>query len=208
MVNKEPFNIAYQSKGLDKNATEESTAVVKDTYRSLKKRNKFFNFQASFFPLQGHVTNSWTSKKASENAIVADNLNSAPYIKFCGITYKIRKARGLIVATEVPIIRKLSILRSMLIGTNNFLPFGNKISKEDVLTAYAEDYYEKINQGRKILPNELMVSWYAGIVLTCIFYGLIIWALYMVSPLLALSLLMLHIPILIVYTLYVTFNKF
>ena len=36
--NVEPFNIGYQHKGLDKEATEESKSIVKETYHALKKR--------------------------------------------------------------------------------------------------------------------------------------------------------------------------
>ena len=210
MRNKDSFNIAYQDKGLDKRATEESAAIVKDTYRALKKRNKFFNFQLSFKPLQGHVLDSFIHERRSETDFAAKNLSSTPVIKFCGLTYKLRKGVGRNIAVEVPIIRRLAIIRSMLydnIGTfNSHSP--RMLTKEDVLSAFAEDYYEKHNKGKKKLPNELTVSWYIAIGLTCIFYALMIWALYQASPILAKSLLLLHIPVLFVYMIYTCFNKF
>ena len=143
MRNSTSFNIGYQHRGLNKEATEESKTIVKDTYRSLKKRKKFFNFQLSFNPMEGHILRPWNRDEKTEDAIVVKSMRSKPTMQFCGLTFIPKHGYEYKAALDVPIIRRLAILRSMLRSRYSDIPRIHKLSVADVLSVSCEDYFEE-----------------------------------------------------------------
>jgi hypothetical protein len=208
MRNNTPFNIGYQNKGLSNEATEESKAIVKETYRALKKRKKFFNFQLSFNPMEGHVLSPWNRDEKSEDAIVIRNMKINPTMKFCGLSFMAKHGYEYKAVLNVPIIRRLVILRSMLDSSYNNIRREHKVSIKDVASMYCEDYYEEYKKTHKPVPNELTVAWYGAIAITSIFYITMMWVLYIVSPILTFTLLLMHSVVFAFYLIYLTFNKF
>lgn len=208
MRNNIPFNIGYQHRGLDKEATEESKSIVKETYRALKKRKKFFNFQLSFNPMGGHVLHPWNRDEKSEDAIVIRNMKRNPTMKFCGLSFVAKHGHEDKAVINVPLIRRLVILRSMLYGRYSDIRREHKLSVEDVSSMYCEDYMEEYKKNHKPIPNELTVAWYGAIVITSISYITMMWVLYIVSPILTFTLLGMHSIVFAFYLIYLTFNKF
>ena len=206
--NVEPFNIGYQHRGLDKEATEESKSIVKETYRALKKRKKFFNFQLSFNPMEGHVLHPWNRDEKSEDAIVIKKMKSNPTMKFCGLSFTAKHGYEYKAVLNVPIIRRLVILRSMLNSRYSDIRREHKLSVEDVASMYCEDYYEEYKKTHKPVPNELTVAWYGAIAITSLFYIFMAWIMYIVSPTLTFTMIGIHGVVFAVYLIYLTFNKF
>ena len=208
MRNRDSFNIGYQHKGLSKEATEESKTIVKETYRALKKRNKFFNFQLSFNPMQGHVLHPWNRDEKTEDAIAIKSIKSKPTIQFCGLSFIPRHGHEYKAVLNIPIIRKLTILRSMLSSRYSEIPRIHKLSVADVSSIYCEDYFEEYKKVHKPVMNELSFAWYLAIGITGLFYATMIWLLYLVSPSLAFTVLFIHSIVIAVYLVYFSFNKF
>lgn len=208
MRNNTPFNIGYQHTGLSSEATEESKAIVKETYRALKKRKKFFNYQLSFNPMEGHILKPFVRDEDSEDAIVTRNMKTNPVIKFCGLSFMVKHGHEHKAAINVPLIRRLVILRSMLYSRYSDIRKKHKLSVEDVTSMYCEDYMEEYKKTHKPLPNELTVTWYGAIAITSLFYIFMVWILYMVSPALTYTMIGLHVIVFAVFLGYLTFNKF
>ena len=208
MRNKSSFNIGYQHRGLNKEATEESKTIVKETYRSLKKRNKFFNFQLSFNPMEGHILRPWNRDEKTEDAIVVKSVRCKPTMQFCGLTFIPKHGYESKAVLDIPIIRKLAILRSMLSSRYSDIPRIHKLSVEDVLSVSCEDYFEEYKKAHKPVINELTFGWYLAMGITGLFYATMIWLLYLVSPSLVFTVLSIHFIVIAVYLVYFLFNKF
>jgi len=199
-------NIGYNRKGLDANASEESKQVVKDTYLALKKRKKFFNFQLSFNPMQGIIPTSITHYKDYVCELYRFKLDE----NFCGLRYQAKdNSSTKRLLSVVPFLRNLVILKEMLSEVRySNTPDCDKIKKQYVVDVYSEDYFKNYSKNHKILPNPLMVSWFIGIALTCIFYVLMIIGLYQLSPFITFSMLVLHASVFGAFGIYTFFNKF
>jgi hypothetical protein len=135
-------------------------------------------------------------------------MKSHPTIKFCGLSFMAKHGYEYKAVLNVPIIRRLAILRSMLSNRYSDIPREHKLSIEDVLSIHCEDYFEEYKKVHKPVINELTFAWYLAMGITGLFYATMIWLLYLVSPGLAFTLLSIHCIVISVFLAFFTFNKF
>lgn len=190
----ENYHIAYNSKGLADDAIEETEKIVKDTYRALKDKNKFFNFQISFNPLTGISKKEWRIARDFPNMLIP----SHAAFKVCGLTITTKKPGGKAQVIKSSLLTNLVILKSMLNSDEHHFYKSKSIEKmtltiNDVLSIYAERYFKEYKKTHKIQPNELVISWLTAIIITCVYYVFMIWVLVKVSPLIASSMLIFHL---------------
>ena len=199
-------NIGYNRKGLDTCASEESKQVVKDTYRALKRKKKFFNFQLSFNPMQGIVVPSSITHR---NDYVSELVREPMDINFCGLRLRVKNiSETKRMLRIVPFLRNITLLDCMLseVRRSN-TPFRDKINRQYVIDSYTEQYFENYRKTSKTLPNPLMISWFIGIAITCVFYVFMLIMLYKFSPYIAIMMLLLHTSVFGAYSIYTSFNK-
>ena len=182
-------NIGYSKKGIYKDATKQSIQIVKDVYRALKEKKKFYDFQCNVNPLRGIKRNSSEIRMPLE-------------FEFCGLTYDTRRiAHGNI--SKSRLFDNLKLLRTMLIksGCTPWVSESirdsetDKISYYDIMTIYAESYLKRHKDGRKMPINYLTFMFRFSSVTSCIFYAANVFVIFHMFKAIALVMVMMHMVV-------------